>query len=70
MIICIAAYAICNLAFGINELVANVISWILSVLFAFYTNRIWVFRATTNSIRSFFGGGNKRFTSAAQELRH
>lgn len=53
MVVSIASYAICNLKFGINELVANVISWVLAVLFAFYTNRIWVFRATTYSIRDF-----------------
>ena len=26
-----------------NELVANALSWILCVLFQFFTNRIWVF---------------------------
>ena len=50
MIVSIASYAICNLTFGINALVANIISWILAVMFAFYTNRIWVFQAQTNFI--------------------
>ena len=53
MIVSIVSYAICNLTFEINELIANVFSWILAVLFAFYTNRIWVFQARTNSIRDF-----------------
>ena len=53
MIVSIASYAICNLTFGINALVANIISWILAVMFAFYTNRIWVFQAQTNLIRDF-----------------
>lgn len=40
--------------FGLNELIANVISWIIVVYFAFTTNRIWVFKATTNSTKEFF----------------
>lgn len=53
MIVSIASYAICNLTFGINALIANIISWILAVLFAFYTNRIWVFQAPTKSVNDF-----------------
>lgn len=37
-----------------NEHIANVVSWILAVLFAFVTNRIWVFRAKTESKAAFF----------------
>ena len=32
----------------INELISNVISWIVAVLFAFVTNRIWVFEKGKN----------------------
>lgn len=39
--------------FGINELIANVLSWIITVLFAFFTNRIWVFNANTNGVGEF-----------------
>ena len=46
-----------------NEHIANIFSWILAVLFAFITNRIWVFNAPTNTnvefvrqMLSFFGG--------------
>ena len=31
--------------FGLNELVANLISWVLAVLFAFLTNKTWVFQS-------------------------
>lgn len=62
-VVSIAVFAICNITFGINELVSNVISWIVSVAFAFFTNRIWVFAAPTKTaidfIRqmvSFYGG--------------
>ena len=48
---------------GMNEHVANVISWILAVTFAFMTNRIWVFPAQTQhwcewakQAVSFYGG--------------
>lgn len=61
--ISIISYAICNVVFKINALIANIISWTLAVLFAFYTNRIWVFCAKTKSMRDlmvqmfFFYGG-------------
>ena len=52
-----------NVSMGINELIANVMSWVLAVLFAFATNRVWVFQAPTHTITeflkqmlSFFGG--------------
>ena len=41
----------------------NVISWVLAVLFAFFTNRIWVFAAPTKTVEEFmkqlvsFAGG-------------
>ena len=48
---------------GLNELIANVISWILAVLFAYVTNRTWVFQSKASGgkeifreIISFFGG--------------
>ena len=62
-IVSIATYAIFNVSMGINELIANVMSWVLAVLFAFATNRVWVFQAPTHTITeflrqmlSFFGG--------------
>ncbi len=36
-----------------NEHVANLVSWILAVLFAFVTNRIWVFGARTEGLAAF-----------------
>ena len=49
--------------FAFNELIANVICWIICVIFQFFTNKIWVFCAETteivSSIRQFivFVGG-------------
>ena len=47
-------YALFNVNFGINELVANIFSWLITVMFAFLTNRIWVFQAPPNTIAEFF----------------
>jgi putative flippase GtrA len=38
---------------NINELIANVLSWIITVMFAFLTNRVWVFQSTTNGVAEF-----------------
>ena len=63
-VVSIGSYAFFNVALGINELIANVISWVLAVLFAFFTNRIWVFAlAPTKTVEEFmkqlvsFAGG-------------
>ena len=62
-IVSIATYACFNVGMGINELIANILSWIITVMFAFLTNRVWVFQAPTHTITeflrqmlSFFGG--------------
>lgn len=62
-VISILSYGIADVVLGINELIANIISWILAVLFAFFTNRVWVFQSATHSGRefaiqmaNFFGG--------------
>jgi putative flippase GtrA len=56
-------FALFYSTFGINELIANVICWIICVLFQFFTNRTWVFDGKTDSaggfirqMASFFGG--------------
>jgi putative flippase GtrA len=53
-VVSIVTYALFNVGFGINELIANVLSWILAVAFAFFTNRIWVFSAPTKTTQEFF----------------
>ena len=42
-VVSIGSYAYCVLV-GINPLIANIISWILAVTFAYITNKIWVFQ--------------------------
>lgn len=62
-IVSIASYVFFDVMLAMNELVANILSWILAVSFAYVTNRIWVFDAPTHTMRefleqmaSFFGG--------------
>ena len=52
-IVSIAAYALFNVGMNINELIANVLSWIITVMFAFLTNRVWVFQSPTNGVAEF-----------------
>ena len=52
-IVSIVTYAVFNVSMGINELIANVMSWVLAVLFAFATNRVWVFQAPTHTITEY-----------------
>lgn len=42
-LVSIVSFWALNVALGVNELFANAVSWILAVLFAFATNRKWVF---------------------------
>lgn len=54
----------------INALIANVIAWIVGVIFAYITNRIWVFRSSDPAVAkeavSFMAG--RLFTLGAEEL--
>lgn len=58
----IGTYYILNDCLNINYLISNIVAWISSVLFAYITNRKYVFNSTNNSkkdiakeISSFFG---------------
>lgn len=48
------SYAIAIYVFGLHELIANTISWILAVAFAFFTNRVMVFNSPTENAKDFF----------------
>lgn len=43
----IAVFWLMTPVLGMNELAGNAVSWVAAVLFAFVTNRIWVFKAGT-----------------------
>ena len=46
-VVSIGSFVICETALGMNELIANVISWVLAVATAYATNRTWVFGSHT-----------------------
>lgn len=61
-LVSIGSFALMNTALHQNEHIANVVSWICAVTFAYVTNRIWVFqseakgKAIVGEVLSFFGG--------------
>ena len=62
-LVSIGTFQLFYAVFKINELIANVISWVISVLVAYITNRTWVFVSTANTkgavtaeMLGFFGG--------------
>lgn len=62
-LVSIGTYAVFNVRYEINELLANFMSWVAAVLFAYITNKIWVFQSNVSAakelvreIMSFFGG--------------
>ena len=56
----IVTYFLFESVMGINYLVSNVLAWFFSVLFAYITNRTWVFESKSPKILKemslFFGG--------------
>ena len=56
----IIVYFLFESVFGINYLISNILAWFFSVLFAYITNRIWVFESKSQNILKemslFFGG--------------
>lgn len=48
-LVSILSYALFTRLFNINYLISNVLSWILAVLFAFITNKLYVFKSETNN---------------------
>lgn len=69
----IGLFMLIDATLPINELVNNVICWIVCVLMQFFTNRIWVFDGRVDStgafvkqMASFFGG--RVFTLVLEEI--
>ena len=46
----IAVYFLFEDVLGVNYLISNIIAWFFSVLFAYITNRIWVFESKSPDI--------------------
>ena len=52
-VVSIGSFWLCDSVLLWNEHVANTVSWLLAVLFAFVTNRVWVFDAATKTKSAF-----------------
>lgn len=50
----IVVYGLCADLLGIYYLVSNFIAWVLSVLFAYVTNRKWVFKSRKRGYKAIF----------------
>ena len=48
-IVNLIVYAFCTKLFSINYMISNIIAWILSVLFAYITNKKYVFKSKCDS---------------------
>ncbi len=47
----IIVFAICSDLFSLNTTVSNIIAWIVAVVFAYITNKIWVFESHTINLK-------------------
>lgn len=69
-LVSVASFVVFDSVLRLNPLVANVLSWICAVLFAYFTNRTWVFRSGSKStaceMLSFFAG--RLFTLGVEEV--
>ena len=52
-LVSISTFAYFEKVININELLNNILSWIVTVLFAFLTNRVWVFSSKTKNWKEF-----------------
>lgn len=52
-IINIGVYGILYSVLGVSNVVSNVIAWVISVLFAFITNKLWVFESKSLDLKVF-----------------
>lgn len=51
-VVSISSYYFCSELLNLHYLVSNVISWVLAVIFAYFTNRIWVFESKSNGMKA------------------
>ena len=49
-VVCIVTYNLCRIVF--NYFISNFISWVVAVLFAYITNKLFVFESKTNGTKS------------------
>lgn len=53
-VINIVSYSLLYSVLGVSNVISNIIAWVLSVLFAFITNKLWVFESKSFEFKLFF----------------
>lgn len=48
-VLSVVLFVLFNSTFGMNELSANAVSWFLTVLFVYITNKLWVFKVVLST---------------------
>lgn len=70
-VVSFVSYYACNTVLGIHYLASNIVSWILAVLFAYITNKLFVFESKGLSrkelLREFFAFIAARLVSLGME---
>lgn len=46
------SYAACTRLFSFGTMIATIVAWFLSILFAYITNRKWVFHSSATTVRA------------------
>lgn len=46
-------YLVCTRVLGLSVTLSTILAWIISVLFAYITNKIYVFESKTNTVKTF-----------------
>ncbi len=72
-VVSIGSFAWCDVIMHMDPLIANIISWILAVTFAYVTNSLWVFESKPRGIKEMFRQatafyGGRVLTLAMEEL--
>lgn len=49
-VVSISSYYLCSEILQLHYLISNIISWVFAVIFAYVTNRIWVFESNSKGI--------------------
>ena len=49
----IVSYSLFYSVFGVSNVISNIIAWVISVLFAFITNKLWVFESKSFEFKLF-----------------
>lgn len=52
-VINIGVYGVLYSGLGVSNVISNVIAWVISVLFAFITNKLWVFESKSFNFKLF-----------------